>query len=532
MSATPTVLGGKVSDINATMYSGGTDTKRNEKAAGSLFDGKYKIISRIGGNSSQANVYLAEATDSQILVAIKVYSQSFVPDYDMLEKFKKIASPHLAKLLGYGKFEGEFYEVYKYYKNGNILDKLCDRPLDDEYIEKVAVPSLSDALNTLHENGIVHADVKPENILVGDDEQSLVLSDYGISAMLDRDGFAYKEIQGTLAYAPRADQHFGEIKLSTAWDFGALGLVLITLVCGRGLFEGMNNDEIFKEWEKGIEIPSAITGRLRSLISGLIEQDEEKRFGYAEVERWCEGDIVNTSFKRHAFVEKKDVQPLIVAIVDGKVISVNSPEEFAREVLKNWEAARVRVFESQSAYSIIKKFLMQFDGNYFESIKKYLGDNDKDKALFCVAYKLFPQKEIYYKGRRLGMLDNLFSDENISENASALLDFVQSDLLGFYLDVNEYERNVMDSIKVLLDIANGDGNLLYYLLMFSFAKEKILHIGDFLVKSIDDLSGAVVQLGVQEVLSEKYRNELYAWLYCMGYGHEVEMMRKRDVNEQ
>ena len=212
-NVTPTVFGGNINNSNATVYSGSNEAGRYDLLIGQLFDGKYKIVSKISGNTSQANVYLAENAEDGMQVVVKVYDASFQPDYEMLEKFKKIDSPYLAKLLNYGSCQGQFYEIYKYYKNGNILDKMRGNPLSSEFVEKVAIVSLNEALNTLHEIGIVHADVKPENILIGDDEQSLVLSDYGISVQLGNDGNAFKEIQGTLAYAPRAEQHFNKVKI-------------------------------------------------------------------------------------------------------------------------------------------------------------------------------------------------------------------------------------------------------------------------------------------------------------------------------
>jgi len=175
--------------------------------------------------------------------------------------------------------------------------------------------------------------------------------------------------------------------------------------------------------------------------------------------------------------------------------------------------------------------LGQFDDSYYESIKKHLDYIDKDNVLFCVAYALFPLRDIYYKGKYLGNLENLFSSENISSNADELMAFVKSDLLEFYLEVNEYSKDVMDSIKALVSLAGNDGHFLYYLLMYSFSKEKILKIEEYSISNIDELSNAVVQIGIDKVLSIEYQPQLYAWLYCMGYGQEVDMMRKRDDDE-
>lgn len=528
--STPTVFGGAVNDSSGTIYSGNRPIDCNNLLVGQVIDNKYKIISTISNRSSQANVYLSENTEDGKQVVLKIYPSSFQPDFDMLDKFKKLDSPYLAKLLNFGSYQDNHYEVYQYYKNGNVLTKVAQSPFSMEFVEKVAVVSLNEALHSLHEIGIVHADVKPENILIGDDEESLVLSDYGISVQLEKDGCAFKEIQGTLAYAPRAEQHFNKIKLDKSWDYGSLGLVLITLICGRGIFEGMDNDEIFREWEKGVELPGIITGRLKSLISGLIEHDSDKRFGYHEVTKWCQGEIIQSEYKKRVSYTKS-VQPLIVAIVDGKVITVDSPKEFAREILKNWAAARARIFENTTVKSMLKNFLRQFDGSYYESIQKYLDDVDKDYTLFCVAYTLFPSKDIYYKGKYLGKLESLFSSENISSNSDELMSFVKSELLEFYLEVNEYPRDVMKSIKALVDLAGNDGHFLYYLLMYSFSQEKILKIEDCVISDIDELSDVVLKIGIEKVLSNEYQSQLYAWLYCMGYGQEVDMMRKRDDNE-
>lgn len=523
INTTPTVFGGNI-DSDRTVLSSTVKVEPSHTiAVNEIIDSRFHILSVISDRTSQAMVYLANDVVANNQVAIKLYNEHFQPDYAKLEVFKNSNSPYLAELISYGIHKERFYEAYRYYKNGNVLRKINETPYSEEFVEKIAIPSINEALHLLHEQGIVHADVKPENILISDDGQALVLSDYGISVQLGADGFAFKEIQGTLSYAPRAVQHFSEMKIDESYDYGAMGLVLIAMLNGYGIFENMTNEEIFREWEKGIELPKNITGRLKMLISGLIATEPNERFGYEEVKRWCEGDIVKKSFKT-SVKKPKTIRPFIVAISEGKVVSVTNPSELGYEIIKYWDAAKNRIFESTSSQEMLKTFLLQFDDKCYNSVGKFFDIADKDKALFYITYTLNPQKDAYYKGESFGNINTMFS-RDIEQQSENFFEFIKSELFEFYLKANGYSDEVCGTVREYKKFAKDNTELLYYLLVYSMSEENKFVINGEKISNLEQIADFALKNGINSLTNGDNENRLYAWLYINGFEEDVNRIR-------
>ena len=154
INTTPTVFGGNI-DSDRTVLSSTVKVEPSHTiAVNEIIDSRFHVLSVI------------------------LYNEHFQPDYAKLEVFKNSNSPYLAEIISYGIHKERFYEAYRYYKNGNVLKRIKETPYSEEFVEKIAIPSINEALHFLHEQGIVHADVKPENILISDDGQALILSDY------------------------------------------------------------------------------------------------------------------------------------------------------------------------------------------------------------------------------------------------------------------------------------------------------------------------------------------------------------------
>src|SRR3954468_13060993 len=94
--------------------------KRAEIPAGTVFDGRYRIVQRIGGGG-MADVYLAEDTHLQRRVALKVLHKRFAQDREFVERFRreaesaaKLAHPNIVAVYDRGEFEGTYYIAMQY----------------------------------------------------------------------------------------------------------------------------------------------------------------------------------------------------------------------------------------------------------------------------------------------------------------------------------------------------------------------------------------------------------------------------------
>ena len=141
-------------------------------AAGTMI-GEYMVMEPISTKGRESDVY--KAIKAQDEYALKLYKRDLTLSEPKMKALMQIQCPYIAKLCDYGTYEGRPYEVYRYYKNGTIENK---GKIEGERL-KHYINQLNEALHSLHTAqgvaGMVHGDLKPSNIFLSDDEESLIL---------------------------------------------------------------------------------------------------------------------------------------------------------------------------------------------------------------------------------------------------------------------------------------------------------------------------------------------------------------------
>ena len=157
-------------------------------------------------------------------------------------------------------------------------DALLTTPCDIDRL-RVALPQLARGLHALHGAGKIHRDVKPSNIQVTSDGR-VVLLDFGLVAELERRQGSDGMIVGTVAYmAP--EQCAGDVQLTAAADWYALGVVVFQALTGRLPFEGVPTRVLFEKQTEPAPRPSRLVQRipadLDDLCAQLLERDPTDR---------------------------------------------------------------------------------------------------------------------------------------------------------------------------------------------------------------------------------------------------------------
>lgn len=225
----------------------------------SLQNGKYRILSVLG-QGGFGITYLAEQTGLGMRVAIKEFflkgscqretgtSRVSVPVTDneelvsrCLKKFKaearKIASlnnDHIVNIIDVFDENGTSYYVMKYLGGGSLAVRLKGGAVPEKAALKV-VGDIADALRSVHNNGLLHLDVKPANILF-DERGRSVLIDFGVSKYVDsqQDSSTTSSLIGySRGFAPLEQVNSVTASLSPASDIYALGATLYNLVTGE-----------------------------------------------------------------------------------------------------------------------------------------------------------------------------------------------------------------------------------------------------------------------------------------------------------
>ena len=201
--------------------------------------GNYRLL-RLLGVGGFAEVYLGEHIYLTTQAAIKVLQTQLAEDerehfLNEARIIARLAHPHIVRVLEFGVEKELPFLVMDYAPNGNLRQRLPRGiPLSAAtivpYIEQVAA-----ALDYAHAQHLVHRDVKPENMLLGNNEQVL-LSDFGIALIAQSARLQNtQEVFGTASYmAPEQIQG----KAQPASDQYALGMVMYEWLCGDVPFHG------------------------------------------------------------------------------------------------------------------------------------------------------------------------------------------------------------------------------------------------------------------------------------------------------
>src|SRR5262249_126488 len=179
-------------------------------------------------------------------VAFKVLAPALASQDDFRERFLRetrvatgLEHPHVVPVYDAGDVDGTLFLAMRYVE-GSDLRALLRRsgPLEPRRALTI-VAQVARALDTAHARGLVHRDVKPGNILIGEDEHAY-LADFGVSQELDAPGEHPGTPVGTVAYLAPEQIEGGPVD-GRADQYG-LACVLYECLCGEPPFIGAGSD--------------------------------------------------------------------------------------------------------------------------------------------------------------------------------------------------------------------------------------------------------------------------------------------------
>ena len=230
--------------VEITMRGGRAAAPRDGAEPGVLFANRYRVERTIG-RGGMGTVY--EVTDSQCgeRAALKVLHHALAYDESGLARFKRevailsaIRHPAVPRILDWGMESGQLYFVAELVR-GSDLRALANAGTTFDVARAVEIAALvADALSIAHEHGIIHRDVKPHNIMLGEDG-SVRLLDFGIARGA---GIDMKTITatGALVGTPEymSPEQFDTNRVDLRSDVYSLGVVLFELLTGHRPYIG------------------------------------------------------------------------------------------------------------------------------------------------------------------------------------------------------------------------------------------------------------------------------------------------------
>ena len=240
---------------------------------GKSLKNRYFIISLIqeGGMSY---VYLADDTINKKQVAVKIMKDETFSDPLNIARFQREARacaalrhPNIVEIYDVDEYKGKPYIVMEYIESKTLKELLTTRGTFSPLEACDIIYQLADALMHAHEHGVVHRDIKPQNVMMQYDG-GVKLLDFGIATISDAPNITQKDmVVGSVHYmAPEVLKGKGASPKS---DIYALGITFFELLAGRQPFTDSSPVNIAM---KQIEEPLPSIRKIRSDVSSKIEK--------------------------------------------------------------------------------------------------------------------------------------------------------------------------------------------------------------------------------------------------------------------
>ncbi|MFE7934043.1 Stk1 family PASTA domain-containing Ser/Thr kinase [Streptomyces sp. NPDC057456] len=251
------------------------DTTLQDPLVGQLLDGRYRVEARIAVGG-MATVYRAVDTRLDRVLALKVMHPALAADGAFVERFireaksvARLAHPNVVQVFDQGADGSYVYLAMEYIAGCTLRDVLRERgALQPRAALDILEPVLA-ALGAAHRAGFVHRDMKPENVLIGDDGRVKV-ADFGLVRSVDTVTTTTGAVLGTVAYlAPEQIEQPGAADPRV--DVYACGVVLYEMLTGEKPHDGDSPAIVlYKHLHEDVPPPSALVPGLPFELDELV----------------------------------------------------------------------------------------------------------------------------------------------------------------------------------------------------------------------------------------------------------------------
>jgi serine/threonine protein kinase len=255
--------------------------------------GKYRIESLLGSGGF-AWVFKGHDPELDIPVAIKVLKPQFAGDQAVVDRFKREAStaarlrhPNIIKIYAVGRENDAVYFVMDYLPSGLANRLETTQSLPEDYVLRVGV-DVARALGFAHREGVIHRDIKVDNILF-DSHGNAVVADFGIARALS--GYTNQTGTNMVVGTPQyfAPEQARAKPLDGRADLYSLGVTLFRAATGRLPFEGEDWYEIARQH---VEEPAPLARSVNPALSPEFEAIVLQCMAKAPDDRPATGEVL------------------------------------------------------------------------------------------------------------------------------------------------------------------------------------------------------------------------------------------------
>ena len=509
---------------------------------------KYVVTRQLEVASGEADLYLCSCDGVQYVA--KIYKRQFAIKQEVIEALLKIDSPYVAKLYETGSHNGFPVEILPFYEKGSLQGKTFS---EDELIRGI-IPNINEGLHAIHSAGIIHKDLKPSNIMLNGDGETVSIIDFGISSAVEGNNTILVTKTGmTPEYS--APETFKNIFYEGS-DYYSFGITLFELFCGYTPYANMQPEEIEQYVSvQRIPLPENMTPLMQDFISALTYYDisyrknknnPNRRWTYEEVRKWLDGEPLVIPGEGVGNVGKGAI-PAFQFLGESYTDSAQLVTAFA----KNWDEGKKQLFRGY----ITSRFRTyhQDIARKCQAAEEEAGrENGRDDIIFWkLLYQIHPKlKGFYWKGQTFeslpafgrDVLEKLWDRDHsqFSYYASILGEKLLSQYVLQAQPKNERLKKAAAAIddSYELEKTNGtDMRRTYYLMAYTLSGQKLLLLDGEQFRTVGELAGYM-----RSVLEESYDRfeslchrlidydgnldfQLETWLIALGKQDEIDNWR-------
>jgi len=212
-------------------------------------DGRYEVLARLG-TGGMGTVYRVRQHPLERMAVLKLIHREMASDATAVGRFERemrvtaaIEHPHTVRVYDFGQIEGQPFLAMEYLAGRSLRQEL-DRSgaLPAERVASIGV-QVAKALGAAHRVGVVHRDLKPDNVMLVDgygERDFVKVLDFGIARSLDQGGAGFRTKAGAIIGTPAymSPEQASNVPLDARSDLYSLGVVLYEMLAGTPPFVG------------------------------------------------------------------------------------------------------------------------------------------------------------------------------------------------------------------------------------------------------------------------------------------------------
>ncbi len=324
--------------------------------AGDIISNRYELVSKLGSGGFGVVWKAIDHVAEDLQVAIKIYAQETGLDDSALHQFKKeymvvmdLHHPHLLTAKHFDIWENRPFLIFPLMTGGSLYQKILDSDgLPEEEIARVLL-QVADGLAYIHENDVIHQDVKPDNVLI-DSKGKYLLTDFGISSRMRSTLRRATGVQNskTISFAP-PERFSSNQQIIPSGDIFSLGVMVYEMATTTLPWMGLGGMHLMPQSELPV-LPESYSAGLNALMQAMLNYYPSKRptaiqikeaahyylsHGIWKLEKPIKPEqplysgrstsIIEPSTQKKSEKISKQKNPLETVISDQSVADLNSP---------------------------------------------------------------------------------------------------------------------------------------------------------------------------------------------------------------